>query len=50
MLQNYCQAQRIDGLEVEHSANSIVEAYKTFALLIFASAGGHSNLGKLSES
>jgi D-amino peptidase len=33
------RAKRVDGLRVEYSANSMVEAYKTFELLVFASAG-----------
>jgi D-amino peptidase len=33
------KAKRIDGLKVEYSASSMVEAYKTFELLVFASAG-----------
>jgi len=33
------KAKRIDGLKIEYPANSMVEAYKTFELLVFASAG-----------
>jgi D-amino peptidase len=33
------KAKRIGGLKVEYSANSMVEAYRTFELLVFASAG-----------
>jgi len=32
-------AKRVDGLKVEYSSSSMVEAYKTFELLVFASAG-----------
>jgi len=33
------KAKRVDGLKVEYSSSSMVEAYKTFELLVFASAG-----------
>jgi len=31
--------RRVDGLKVEYSANSMVEAYKTFELLALAATG-----------
>ena len=33
------KAKRIDALKMEYSANSMIEAYKTFEVLVFALAG-----------
>jgi len=41
-------AKRVDGLTVEYTAKSMVEAYKTFELLVLAASGISALLTQLS--